>query len=117
MTTPSNTVLALKKDSFNDALMTLVIIISYSMEVQFGWYIDGYVGAGVALFIIYSGFRSILDSSDDLLGTRPEVQLIQRMKEVLDSFDTPIGYHVLVFLIYVFLSLCKFYLVGILIVM
>lgn len=96
MTTPSNTVLALKKDSFNDALMTLVIIISYSMEVQFGWYIDGYVGAGVALFIIYSGFRSILDSSDDLLGTRPDVQLIQRMQEVLDSFDTPIGYHDLV---------------------
>ena len=81
MTTPSNTVLALKKDSFNDALMTLVIIISYSIEVQFGWYIDGYVGSGVALFIIYSGFRSILDSSDDLLGTRPDVQLIHRMQK------------------------------------
>lgn len=93
MTTQSNTVLALKKDSFNDALMTLVIIISYSIEIQFGWYIDGYVGAGVALFVIYSGFRSILDSSDDLLGTRPDVQMIKRMQEVLDSFETPIGYH------------------------
>ena len=93
MATQSNTVLALKKDSFNDALMTLVIIASYYIEIKFGWYIDGYVGAGVALFIIYSGFRSILDSSDDLLGTRPDVQMILRMREVLDSFETPIGYH------------------------
>lgn len=96
MTIQSNTVLALKKDSYNDALMTLVIIISYYIEIKFGWYIDGYVGAGVALFILYSGFRSILDSFDDLLGSRPDVNLIIRMQEVLDTFETPIGYHDLI---------------------
>lgn len=96
MVIQSNTVLALKKDSYNDALMTLVIIISYYIEIKFGWYIDGYVGAGVAIFILYSGFRSILDSSNDLLGSRPDVNLILRMQEVLDSFELPIGYHDLI---------------------
>ena len=96
MSTQSNTVLALKKDSYNDALMTLVIIISYYIEIQFGWYIDGYVGAGVAIVILYSGFHSILDSFNDLLGTRPDVHLISKMQEVLDSFKIPIGYHDLI---------------------
>src|SRR5699024_12586185 len=81
MVIQSNTVLALKKDSYNDALMTLVIIISYYIEIKFGWYIDGYVGAGLAIFILYSCFRSILDSSNDLLGSRPDVNLILRMQE------------------------------------
>lgn len=96
MTTRSNTVDALMKDSFNDALMTSVIISSYIIEIKFGWYIDGFVGAAVALFILYSGFKSILDSSNDLLGVRPDQTLIANMQEVLDSIDGPIGYHDLI---------------------
>lgn len=96
MSTRSNTVLALMKDSYNDALMTFVIISSYVIEIKFGWYIDGYVGAAVALFILYSGFKSILDSSNDLLGARPDRTLIANMQEVLDSIDGPIGYHDLI---------------------
>src|SRR5699024_11261713 len=35
-------------------------------------------------------------SSNDLLGSRPDVNLILRMQEVLDSFELPIGYHDLI---------------------
>lgn len=96
METQSNAVVALMKDSYNDALMTLVIIISYFIEIQYSIYIDGYVGIVVALFILYSGLKSISDSSNDLLGARPDRELIARMQAVLDSFDGPIGYHDLI---------------------
>ena len=96
METQSNAVVALMKDSYNDALMTLVIIFSYFIEIRFDVYIDGYIGAVISLFILYSGFKSILDSSHDLLGARPDRDLIRRMKEVLDSYDGPIGYHDLI---------------------
>ncbi len=84
---------ALVTDSLNDALMTSVIILSYLIEIRFGWYIDGYVGAVVALMIIVVGLCSILDASNNLLGKRPSKELVQEMRDVLDSYDTIIGYH------------------------
>src|SRR5690625_336136 len=79
---PSNTLIALMFDSYSDALMTLVIVVSYFIEIQFGCYIVVYVGAVIALLILYSGFRSILESSNDLIGTRPDTELIGRMQKV-----------------------------------
>lgn len=84
---------ALVKDSLNDALMTSVIILSYMVEIQFGWYIDGFVGAVVALLIILVGAQSILDASNDLLGVRPSKELVKEMQKVLDSYDSILDYH------------------------
>jgi len=92
----SNSIRALVKDSFYDTLINLVIIISYVIEIEWGLYIDGYIGVFVALFILYGGVTSIIDASNDLLGKRPSPELIQKMQEVLDSYDTPVGYHDLI---------------------
>lgn len=93
MQTKSTILKALIKDSLNDSLMTLVIIISYFFEIYFGQQIDGYIGAAIALYIIYSGIISIMEVANDLLGIRPSSELIQEMKEVLDSYDSIIDYH------------------------
>lgn len=92
----SNTIHALVKDSLYDILINFVIVFSYLIEIQFGWFIDGYVGAAVALLILHGGFTSIMDSSHDLMGTRPSPELIHDMQEVLDSYETLIGYHDLI---------------------
>lgn len=84
---------ALVKDSLNDALMTSVIVISYLTEIQFDLYIDGYVGAAVALMIIIVGAQSILEASNDLLGVRPSKELVKEMQEVLDSYVSIVDYH------------------------
>lgn len=93
MKTESVVLEALAKDSVNDCLMTMVIIISYFIEITFFWQIDGYIGAVVALYILYSGISSIIEASDNLLGVRPSKKLIQEMKEVLDSYDSILDYH------------------------
>lgn len=84
---------ALVKDSLNDALMTSVIILSYFVETQFGWHIDGFVGAVVALIIILIGMQSIIDSSNNLIGVRPSKELVKEMQKVLDSYDSIVDYH------------------------
>lgn len=91
--TDSNTILSLMKDSLNDSIMSLVIIVSYIVETQFGWQIDGYIGIVAALVILYGGFTSILESTNILLGTRPDPEVLDAMQEILDSYDAIIDYH------------------------
>lgn len=96
MAVHSTVIETLMKDSLYDMFMNLVIIVSYVVEVQFGWLIDGFVGVFVAAIILRGGYDSIKDSSNDLLGTRPDPNLIDQMEEVLNSYDDLIGYHDLV---------------------
>lgn len=93
----SKAIEALVKDSFFDVLINLVIIISYLIEIQTGWLIDGYIGAIVALLILHGGITTIIDTSNDLLGTRPDSELIDKMQGVLDSYSDLVGYHDLIF--------------------
>lgn len=96
MAVHSTAIETLMKDSLYDMFMNLVIILSYLVETQFGWLIDGYVGVFVAAIILRGGYDSIKDSSNDLLGTRPDPNLIYQMEEVLNSYDSLVGYHDLV---------------------
>lgn len=96
MVVHSTAIETLMKDSLYDMFMNLVIILSYLVETQFGWLIDGYVGVFVAAIILRGGYDSIKDSSNDLLGTRPDPNLIYQMEEVLNSYDSLVGYHDLV---------------------
>lgn len=92
----SKAIEALIKDSFFDVLINLVIILSYLIEIQTGWLIDGYVGAIVASIILHGGISMIIETSNDLLGTRPDSELIDKMQKVLDSYSDLVGYHDLI---------------------
>ncbi len=92
----SQAVDALVKDSIFDMLINLVIILSYLIEIQTGWLIDGYMGAIVAVIILYGGIATIIESSNDLLGTRPDAKHVEKMQEVLDSYSDLVGYHDLI---------------------
>lgn len=96
LSSKSNTIKSLIKDSLYDVLINLVIILSYYIEIKFGWNIDGYIGALVALIILYGGLDSIIEASHDLIGTRPSPELIKDMQEVLDSYESLVGYHDLI---------------------
>lgn len=89
----SNTLESVAKDSFNDTWITILVLISATIESISGWYIDGYVGALLSLWIIYGGIQAILESFDDLLGSRPSDEELLQMKELLDQYDEIVGYH------------------------
>lgn len=79
-------------DSRNDALMTASILVGLFIGQIFEVNIDGILGIVIAGFVIYSGIRSILDSIDDLLGSRPD-QEIKKATKLLDSYKNILGYH------------------------
>lgn len=89
----SNTLDGAAQDSLNDAYVTIIVLFAAVVESFTGWMIDGYAGAFLAVFIIYSGIQMIRKSIDDLLGTRPSAEQLQKMKDVLDEVDSIVGYH------------------------
>lgn len=89
----SNTLQNSAQDSINDVYITTMVLVSSLVETWTGWQIDGYAGALLSLFIIYSGIQAIRDSIDDLLGKRPSKVEIRQMKDLLDQYDNIVGYH------------------------
>lgn len=89
----SNTLHGAAQDSTNDVYVTLIVLVSSAIETFTGWQMDGYAGAILSVVIIYSGIQAINASIDDLLGTRPSKKEIRQMKELLDEYDSIVGYH------------------------
>ena len=58
-------------DSLSDCIATLVVLISMLVARFTGVNIDGWSGAVVAVFIIYSGFSAARDTLSPLLGNHP----------------------------------------------
>lgn len=89
----SNALHSASQDSMNDVYVTAIVLVASTVETLTGWRIDGYAGALLAIFIIYSGVQSIRESINDLLGTRPSKEEINGMKELLNQYDSIVGYH------------------------
>lgn len=92
----SSLLITTAKDSFNDAIVTSVVIISLIFEHYFNLKIDGYLGLLLAVYIIYSGIKSIVDSSKQLLGKRISDERIIEMEKQLLSYDNILGFHDLI---------------------
>ena len=54
----SETLQAAAKDSRNDVFATLAVLLGGGVSLLFGLDIDGWLGLGVALFILWSGISS-----------------------------------------------------------
>lgn len=89
----SSTLLATAKDSLNDVLITSTVLASALIEYLTGWLLDGYVGLFVAGFILYSGIKMIKEIIDELLGMIPDEELIQKIKDKINTYDGILGYH------------------------
>lgn len=83
-------------DSRNDCLATASVILGLLIEVGTGCLVDGYFGAGLSLFIIWSGIQLIKETSSPLLGEAPDPDLVKSIKQIVNSFDGVLGTHDLI---------------------
>lgn len=83
-------------DSLSDCVATLVVLISMLVARFTGVNIDGWSGAAVALFIIYSGFNAARDTLSPLLGTAPDPELVQRIIDIVMSHPEVLNVHDLI---------------------
>ncbi len=92
----SGTLKATGMDSRNDVIATSAILISILIGRFTGLQLDGYMGCAVALFIMYSGFQLIKETSSPLLGKAPEPELVREIEGRIISQDGVLGIHDLV---------------------
>ncbi|MDP6878311.1 MAG: cation diffusion facilitator family transporter [Candidatus Neomarinimicrobiota bacterium] len=55
--------------------------------------IDGWAGLGVAMLLIYTGFDIARDSVDDLIGTPPNSDELDRIREIVLGVSNTLGVH------------------------
>lgn len=89
----SESVEATSKDSRNDVIATSVVLLGAVITMLTGVNLDGYMGAAVALFIVFSDVQLTISTADPLLGQAPEGELVQTITEKMLSYPGIIGMH------------------------
>ena len=89
----SDTLLATAADSRNDVIATGAVLISGLLEHFTGWQVDGYVGALVAVFILFSGISMAKDTISPLLGEGATPELREQILDQIRSEPLVLGHH------------------------
>lgn len=89
----STTLQATSVDSRNDVISTTAVLIGCVIGYLFNIKLDGYIGLGVALFIIYSGITLAKETINPLLGEQTDEKLVDDISKLVLSHDKIIGMH------------------------
>ncbi len=89
----SGALLATAEDSRNDVIATAAVLLAGIIEAVTSWRVDGYMGLGVALFILYSGVSMAKQTISPLLGEAASPELRHLIVELMDTEPLVLGYH------------------------
>lgn len=92
----SMSLIATAQDSVNDSVATLAVLVSILTFSIFNLNIDPYIGVLVALFILYSGIKTIKETLDPLLGMPPKKETIEAITTMVLSNENFVGIHDLI---------------------
>ena len=80
-------------DSRNDVLATAAVLAACVLGHYTGLMPDGWIGLGVAAFILWSGVQIARDTITPLLGAAPDRQLVEDLRSCLTSHEGVLGIH------------------------
>lgn len=80
-------------DSRNDCITTAAVLLAALAEHFFHIPVDGWIGLGVALFILYSGWGMARDTVSTLLGEGADPELRQKILDYVKAQPLVLGYH------------------------
>ena len=89
----SDTLRATAADSRNDVITTSAVLLAALISHFAGVELDAWMGLGVAVFILYSGFGLIKDTLDPLLGKAPDPELVSSIRQTILSYPGVLGTH------------------------
>ena len=94
----SESLLATSQDSLNDTVATTVILISAAVSYYFTlpFNLDAVMGIGVAVFILLSGINTAKETLNSILGTPPDKQVIEDIKNTILDYKDFVGIHDLI---------------------
>lgn len=83
-------------DSLCDSIATSAVLAATLIGHFTGKMIDGWAGALVAAFILWSGAKAAKETADPLLGTPPTREFVSRIRELVMAHPGIIGIHDLI---------------------
>ncbi len=83
-------------DSLSDSIATSVVLISMLLARFADVNVDGWGGAAVAIFIIFSGFKAAKETLSPLLGNPPDPQLVRDITDIVMSHPEVLNVHDLI---------------------
>ncbi len=77
----------------SDVLSTVLVLVAMVGSYYKYNYVDGVVGIGVALIVIYSGYVIARDAISPLLGEQPRPELIEQIETLAHTVPGVLGIH------------------------
>lgn len=92
----SSALKATSLDSLTDCVATTIVLIGLMISNLTGLMIDGYLGAAVAIFILFTGVSTFKESLSPLLGNPPDAEFVSDIKDTVMQDDMIVGIHDLI---------------------
>lgn len=92
----SETLIATSKDSRNDVITTLAVLVAAIISYFTSFNLDGYMATLVALFILVSGVLTIKQTLDPILGKAPDKDEVEKIRRKIMSYEGVLGTHDLI---------------------
>ena len=83
-------------DSLSDAVSTTAVLIATLVGQFTGLNIDGWVGLLVALFILFSAYKSAKETLSPLLVQTPDPEFVDRIEQIVLSYPEVLNIHDLI---------------------
>lgn len=80
-------------DSISDCAATTVVLISAIVGTFTDLSIDGWCGAAVSLFVLFSGFKSAYETLQPLLGESPDEDFVKDIESSIMEHKMVLGIH------------------------
>lgn len=80
-------------DSLSDCLATIGLIVAIAIEQIFGLYLDGYASLIISILILITGYQSGVEVISVLLGQRPNLEIKDKIEELVANDLRLLGYH------------------------
>lgn len=83
-------------DSLSDTLATSAVLLSALISRFGGLQLDGFMGAVVAIFIVYSGIKILKNTINSILGQGPSKDTVNKIESFIRKYNGVVGLHDLV---------------------
>ncbi|MBQ2329189.1 MAG: cation diffusion facilitator family transporter, partial [Oscillospiraceae bacterium] len=87
----SSSLVASGKDALFDTVISVSVLASALVFLLFRLSVEAYVGVGISVYIIKSGFSMLSDTLGDILGKRVDGQFLDEIKATIGEIDGVLG--------------------------
>ena len=87
----SETLKASGTDALFDALLSTATLVGAIFSYWKGWYVEGFLGVIIGLFILRSGIQVLREAISSLIGERPDAEEVKQIIEDINAVPGVLG--------------------------